>query len=106
MFQRTLARANHLTMRAEYFPVQRKPVAREETSGWVRSPNDATSLGHEYILRACELVREGKLDVVLVSGGHYWLGQRADPWGTKETISIEALRRRIDEIDGKVAKVA
>ena len=63
---------------------------------------DTTSLGHDYILRACALRREGRIGVVLVECGRYFIGVNpSDPWGSKESISIEALRDLIDSIEAE-----
>ncbi|HVW09182.1 MAG TPA: hypothetical protein VHC90_11410 [Bryobacteraceae bacterium] len=101
MFHRALklARGNYLTA-DDYSPLRRKPARREAESQPARL-DDPTSLGVDYIVRACELRRQRKIGVVLVEAGQYWIGCEADPWGTKEPISCEALRALIDEIDVK-----
>ena len=61
---------------------------------------DATSLGHDYILRAVRLRREGHIGIVLVECGRYYIAANpSDPWGSKESISHEALRQLIDSIE-------
>jgi len=65
---------------------------------------DTTSLGVDYIVRAVQLRRAGRIPIVLVEGGKYWLAEDpADPWGSKKAITHEALRRMIDAIDGRAA---
>jgi hypothetical protein len=61
---------------------------------------DTTSLGSDYILRACALVRQGRIGIVLVESGRYYIGvDPSDPWGSKESISHDALRALIDSIE-------
>jgi len=95
-----LACGNHLTAE-DYNPLRKKPARRETEPQPQGRADDPTSLGVEYIMRACELVRQRKIGVVLVEAGQYWIGCEADPWGTKEPISCEALRALIDEIEAK-----
>lgn len=107
MFHRALklGRGNYLTA-ADYNPLRKKPAGRETDSRQQTGPEDPTSLGVRYIMRACELRRQRKIGVVLVEAGQYWIGCEADPWGTKEPISCEALRALIDEIDASEEEAA
>jgi hypothetical protein len=99
LLHKTLARGNYFT--AEEGPLMaRKPPARAYASGWTRAANDFTSLGHEYILRACRLRQAGRIGIVLVERGKYYIAANpSDPWGSKEPITCEDLRDLIDSID-------
>ncbi len=62
--------------------------------------NTSMTLGSDYIQRAFELRRAGKIPIILVRQSRYWISEDpSDPWGGRVAISHEALRAMIDELD-------
>ena len=93
-----LARGNYLSVEDRL--LTRRPVGSARASDGTSRGNDETTLGSDYILRACRLRREGRIGIVLVESGRYYIAANpSDPWGSKESISHEALRELIDSIE-------
>lgn len=79
----------------------------------ITSTRGSDTLGTDYILRACALRKQGRIGIVLVSSGHYYLATNpADPWGnhnaasSPEPISHDNLRALIDRIDAETTTEA
>ena len=84
---------------AATMPVYAKPRRFQIVSQAPRPVVDET-LGADYILRACELVRAGLIPVVLVDRGSYYLADNpADLWGSKRFITHADLRQLIERAE-------